>query len=157
MIEQWKQVVIDGVVYDYEVSSHGRVRNMKTGQFLKPYVIKDGYLQVALTKGKKRKQLQVHRIVATMFIPNDEPTVKTIVHHVDHNVQNNHVENLQWTTNQHNVEEGRGKRVRCVETGIIYNSYAHASRETGICFVCIYHCCQGNYKTSGGYTWEYVE
>ena len=159
MMEQWKQVIIDGVEYDYSVSTYGRVRNDKTGQFLKPYVIKDGYLQVGLYKDKKTKQLQVHRLVAIMFIPNDSPTIKTIVHHIDHNVQNNHVENLQWTTNQYNVEEGRGKRVRCVETGVIYNSYAHASRETGICDVCIYLCCSGKHKTCGKQKlhFEYVE
>lgn len=88
-MEQWKQIVIDGVEYNYSVSTHGRVRNDKTGQFLKPSVIRDGYLQVGLYKDKKTKQLQVHRLVAIMFIPNDEPTVKTIVHHLDHNWANN--------------------------------------------------------------------
>lgn len=156
-MEQWKQIVIDGVEYGYSVSSYGRVRNDKTGQFLKPSVIKDGYLQVGLYKDKKTKHLQVHRLVAIMFIPNDEPTVKTIVHHLDHNVQNNHVENLQWTTNQYNVEDGRGKRVRCIETGVIYNSYAHASRETGLCDVCIYYCCIGRQKATRGFHFEYVD
>lgn len=156
-MEQWKQIVIDGVEYGYSVSSYGRVRNDKTGQFLKPSVIKDGYLQVGLYKDKKTKHLQVHRLVAIMFIPNDEPTVKTIVHHLDHNVQNNHVENLQWTTNQYNVEDGRGRKVRCIETGIIYNSYAHASRETGLCDVCIHDCCKGKQKTTGGFHFEYVD
>ena len=158
-MEEWRTVIIDEEEYCYSVSSYGRVRNDETNYVLKPKVITDGYLQVTLYKNGKQKLLQVHRLVAIMFIPNDDPVNKTVVHHIDHNVQNNHVDNLQWTTNEYNVQDGRGKRVRCIETGEEWNSVRQASRETGICHVCIYHCCIGKQKSCkyGKLHFEYVD
>ena len=160
MEEQWRTVVTDnGEVWDnYEVSNYGQVRNKTTGTVLKPFYTRR-YLQIDLYKNKKKRKFLVHRLVAFAFIPNEEPTVKTIVHHIDHNTLNNRVDNLQWTTNQYNVEEGRGKKVRCVETGQVWDSVAQASRETGICDVCIYLCCSGKHKTCSKQKlhFEYVE
>ena len=159
MEEQWRTVVIDGEVWEeYEVSNYGQVRNKTTGKILKPFE-QGRYLQVGLYKNKKQKKYLVHRVVAYTWIPNDEPTIKTVVHHIDHNTLNNRVDNLQWTTNQLNVEDGRGKKVRCVETGQVWDSVALASRETGICDVCIYLCCSGKHKTCGKQKlhFEYVE
>lgn len=46
--------------------------------------------------------------------------------------------------------------VRCVETGIIYESTAEATRELGIHNYSIRRVCYGKRKTAGGYRWEYV-
>ena len=46
------------------------------------------------------------------------------------------------------------KPVRCIETGIIYPSAREASRQTGIHNIS--NCCRGEYKTAGGYHWEFV-
>ena len=47
------------------------------------------------------------------------------------------------------------KQVKCIETGIIYNSMAEAKRETGIKSIDQAVC--GIIKTAGGYHWEYVD
>lgn len=49
------------------------------------------------------------------------------------------------------------KKVRCIETGIIYESMLQASEETGVNQGNISLCCRGKRKTAGGKHWEYVD
>lgn len=50
------------------------------------------------------------------------------------------------------------KKVRCIETGIIYDSIKIASKENNISSRGhISACCKGTRKTAGGYHWEYCE
>ena len=46
-----------------------------------------------------------------------------------------------------------GNKVRCIETGVVYESVAAAIRDTGA--TGIYHCLRGRDKTAGGLRWEY--
>ena len=50
----------------------------------------------------------------------------------------------------------RKKSVRCVETGVVYDSCTNASKETGINKTCINDVCRGKQKTAGGFHWEYA-
>lgn len=170
--EQWKRVIIDNIEWNYEVSSHGNVRNVKTGRIMTPQDNGHGYLQVGLSLDKKQYWIYVHRLVASAFIPN--PDNKPTVNHKDENKSNNHVDNLEWA--DHERQNGYGtrteraeqtkqdkrfynkfkKRVRCIETNTIYDSIKQASVETGIYEGNIIKCCKGQIKTCGGYTWEYV-
>jgi group I intron endonuclease len=49
-----------------------------------------------------------------------------------------------------------GKAIKCVETGVIYQTMHIASKETGVNISSICACCKKKKKTAGGYTWEYV-
>lgn len=95
----------------YEITEAGIVRsvdrNVKTksgwslsfkGKTIKPRKTEQGYLFVGLSSPntKKQKNFKIHRLVATMFIPN--PENKPCVNHKDGNRQNNHVDNLEWCT-----------------------------------------------------------
>lgn len=44
----------------------------------------------------------IHRMVATHFVDNDDPVVKTCVDHIDGNKHNNHFTNLEWVTRSEN-------------------------------------------------------
>lgn len=105
-MEQWKQIVVDGVVYDYEVSDKGNIRNSNTGRPVKAHDNGRGYLKVTL----KRKCLLVHRLVALMFIPN--PNNLPQVNHKDKNRLNNSADNLEWCTAEYNLQYShKGKTV----------------------------------------------
>ena len=105
-VEQWKQIVVDGVAYHYEISNCGRVRNSNTGREVKPHNNGRGYLKVTL----KRKCLLIHRLVAIMFIPN--PNNLPQVNHKDKNRLNNNVDNLEWCTAEYNLQYShKGKTV----------------------------------------------
>ena len=49
------------------------------------------------------------------------------------------------------------KKVRCVETGVVYNSQREAAKSIGIRETAICKCILGDRKTAGGFHWERVE
>ena len=66
MSEIWKS--IEGFE-TYSVSTFGNVRNNKTGRMLKGRTNK-GRLFISMRKNEIIKNLQIHRLVALVFIPN---------------------------------------------------------------------------------------
>jgi len=85
---------------NYEVSSHGRVRNVKTGMIIKNKIEKSGYHRIQLYKDGKRYFKNIHRLVALNFIPN--PTNLQQVDHIDGNKENNNINNLRWCSQSQN-------------------------------------------------------
>ena len=69
---------------------------------------RSGHLRVYLYKGGKKTPIFVHRLVAIAFIAN--PLNKPVVNHLDGDVTNNHVANLEWCSvaenNWHAVKNG---------------------------------------------------
>ena len=56
------------------------------------------------------------------------------------------------------MKENSGKIIRCVETGIVYDSIGDACRKTGYkSKTGISRCCKGLQETYNGLHWEYVE
>ena len=118
--EIWKPVV--GYEGLYEVSSLGMVRSVdrkevfhhkdgkqierfRHGKTMTPnYDGKGCYLHVRLTKNGIGKSTNVHRIVATAFIPN--PNNLPEVNHIDEDKTNNAVSNLEWCDHLYNNRYG---------------------------------------------------
>lgn len=48
------------------------------------------------------------------------------------------------------------RKVKCVETGEIFDSACDASRKTGIRQNCISMVCNGKLKTTGGFHWKFL-
>ena len=93
MEEQWKK--IEG--YDnYKISNKGRVRNTTTRKFLEGGVNNCGYVKIGLTKDKKMRLHQLHRLVAQAFVEN--PDHKELVRHIDGDNLNNDFSNLYWVS-----------------------------------------------------------
>lgn len=130
---------------------------------------------VHLNDSGRTKGFLVHRLVAEAFIPN--PKNKKQVDHINGDKEDCRVDNLRWATPKENERwkvkrlraqrgsiiynrtPGQCHRVRCVETGEVFQSVAAAARAVGaqspnIAAVCLkYPGC----RTIKGYCWEYVD
>lgn len=140
------------------MSNYGRVKNDERNNILVGGYDRDGYRQVTLCYNGKQYNRRICRLVAKAFLPN--PNNYPCINHIDENKENDMVINLEWCTYKYNNNYGsRGyagcKKVRCVETGIIYKGTREAERQTGICHSYISRSAR-SHKTSGGYHWEYV-
>ena len=111
--------VIDGFP-NYEISTDGRVRIIKTGKIMKLKVMEIGYIQVGLYKDKKQSYNQVHRLVAAAFCNKEDNC--NVVDHIDHDRANNNYQNLRWTTNSgNNRNKSIAKNNTSGTTGVAYN------------------------------------
>lgn len=100
-MENWKD--IEGYENLYQVSDMGRVRNIKSYKYLKPWIEK-GYKVVNLRKQNKSKHFRIHRLVAIAFIPTD--SYELDINHKDEDKSNNCVDNLEWCTRKYNINYG---------------------------------------------------
>lgn len=108
----WKD--IPGYEGLYRVSRCGKIKrlavvenanayqSLKKERILACNSITNYYRQVNLRKEAKYKAFMVHRLVAIAFIPN--PENKPLVNHKDRDKTNNHVDNLEWCTQQENIQ-----------------------------------------------------
>lgn len=98
----------------YWVSNYGRVKSYsRTEAFLLQQTPNQkGYLRVDL-RSIGLGCASVHRLVGFSFIPNDQPTEKTTIDHIDENKNNNSISNLRWLSQGDNVrayQENKKKR-----------------------------------------------
>ena len=116
----------------------------------------------------------MHRLVALAFI--DNPNNYPLVNHIDGDMENNSVENLEWCNASHNVLEGNRlrqnqrassyplkainietkeelffKRMKDAEEFVRNNI-----REVRTPRVSIRDCCAGKLKTAYGHIWSFI-
>jgi len=151
---------------NFEISNYGNTKNISRDNILNGKNNADGYKVVCLydNKTKKSLYLKVHNLVATYFIGN-KPNPEAMVNHKDRNKLNNHYTNLEWVSNQQNIEHACGRKIQQLnkETGevikefksikeacILYNFSKNS--HTGIS-----ECCRGKRPTSHGFIWKYID
>lgn len=124
--EVWKPINSNSSL-KFEVSNYGNVRRLpstcKAGRRYGSYLV-PGWLD---TRGYRvfklgGKTFKGHRLVATAFIPN--PLNYEVVNHKDGNKQNNHVDNLEWTTLTENINHA-------IKHGLIGNIYKRVGEQVG--------------------------
>lgn len=179
MIEEWRD--IPGYEGLYQVSNFGRVKrlehwkNQKTLRQYKYYhykklpekimtlTVEPRYTRVSLRKDNVTRFLFVHRLVASAFIKNGKKLPE--VNHIDCDGHNNRVDNLEWCDRKYNINYSDRtlkasiackKKVRCIDTGIVYPSVTEAADAIGAHKSKISLVCHGIRKTTGGVRWEFA-
>ena len=118
-MEEWKPYLDR-----YEVSNLGNMRIKETGLMLKtkhPDFL--GYCHVAIMVGGKYTTKLVHRIVAEMFIPNEDG--KPEVHHKNGDKTDNRAENLEWVTRSEHAEKHMGRKTKYHENWLARKNMAY--------------------------------
>lgn len=88
----------------YLVSSEGRIFSFnKSGLMRGQLTSRRVTVQLSPDDGNKPKRFYLHRLVANLFIPN--PRHCDTVDHIDGDIWNNRVSNLQWLTSRENIEK----------------------------------------------------
>lgn len=154
----------------YEVNQYGVIRNIKTKHVKKPYVDSWGYHQVSLHKGERGSSHRktVHRLVADAFHDGDHSELQ--VNHIDGNKTNNFIGNLEFVTGSQNVKHaydtgirgpsgGRGpiRKIRIIETGMIFNNMGDCARYVGGDSGNICRCVHDQTKSYKGFHYEAIE
>lgn len=147
MIE-YKQINgYDGI---YEIASNGEVISTRFNKrkVLKQSMMTAGYKMVTLKKDGKQKAWSIHRLLAIHFLPNPENLPQ--VNHIDGNKLNNDLKNLEWCTQQTNIQHmyniglktykplhykgkkgidhNRSKKILCITNGEVFGSMSEAER-----------------------------
>ncbi|MFA7142910.1 MAG: HNH endonuclease signature motif containing protein [Candidatus Dojkabacteria bacterium] len=86
----------------YFVTDHGRIFSMFSGRFLKQTTNSEGYKIITLRENCRQKTFKVHRIVLSAF---DEYHENLYVNHIDGDRTNNNLDNLEWVTQQQNMQK----------------------------------------------------
>lgn len=99
-----KPVIINGKETQYFLFENGDLYNVNThraSQGAKNH----GYIRYTLKIDGKDISLSKHRLLAELFLENDDPEHKTVVHHKDGCTQNNNLENLEWVSQKENCNK----------------------------------------------------
>lgn len=111
-LEEWAPILLNNIKPNmYMISNFGRIRNINTNAILKYSIINSGYyttcLSTGLPKHNRLKRFLVHRLVATVFVPNLDPVNNTTVNHIDGNKTNNCYWNLEWVSQSENNKHAK--------------------------------------------------
>lgn len=130
MKEEWKD--IEKYVGLYQISNLGRVKSFhgKKERILHP--CGKAYLGVTLCKKENGKVVhsrrEIHRLVATHFINNNEN--KPFTNHKNGNKHDNRVENLEWCTAKENTDHAISNRL--LKVNGINNPMAKINKEIAV-------------------------
>lgn len=132
MQEQWRPVV--GREDDYEVSDLGRVRNKRTGHFLKPGAMSGGHVSVCIGKGNSRT---VHSLVMDAFkgpppdgmeiLHKDGVKIHNMLFNLAYGTRGENTQDRKWhgTPRKLTVDEVRSIK-KCLRDGVPQRSIAAA-------------------------------
>lgn len=166
---------------EYTINTKGELYSTKTKRYIKPWYLKNGYVQYNLSFRNKRYYHLAHRLVAKAFIPN--PENKPQVNHINGIKTDNRVENLEWVTpsenEKHSYEKLGKKAPNCgkhlgkyakknFSKSIVqydlngnyinkFESMAQATKITNISQGNISECCNKKRRIAGGYIWKFSE
>ena len=172
--EIWKPIT--GYNGRYEISNFGRVKSYaqdrNAGKIKIGNPTHKGYLTILLYDGNgSKKWYPIHRLVAAEFLSN--PNHLEQVNHKDENKKNNRVDNLEWCSNDYNVNYGtRNERAaesnKCCETTSLkvcsvdengsieyFDSIGEAERQTGCSHSNIVRTLKGRSSHCGKKQWFY--
>ncbi|CAK0853954.1 unnamed protein product [Prorocentrum cordatum] len=170
--EQWRQAVHPDTgegLLNWSVSSEGRVHSSRRIAGLGTRCA-SGYFKIQVN----RQNINVHRIVARVFIgPPPDPEHRE-VNHVDGDPGNNQAVNLQWASRQENIIHSymtnearlRGPMAMCKavvahhllkKESTEYPSVRDAARHLSLHPGSVSACCHGRRSRTGMYTFRFVE
>ncbi len=159
---------------NYLISTCGKIAYVKRGKlYITRGKNKDGYFYHSVSNGRERKNIPVHRVVCSTYIPVDDlkPETKETVNHKNGNKGSNFTTNLEWATWEENIihaiendlYKNSIKKIKATymlddehEGEIFYLPTASAAEQHGIDNAAILEAINYNYNCYGC-SWEFAE
>ena len=166
---EWKQIKdFDG----YFINVEGQIKSTRSfkgtqEKILKPSKNQQGYITYNLMRGGKVYEKPLHRLLMETFIPNINNL--PCINHIDGNILNNSLDNLEWCTYSHNNKEAyklglkkprlKSKTILQIDrnTGNIIKEWknSYEPKILGYSPSNINMCCNGIRKSANGYIWRF--
>jgi hypothetical protein len=150
---------------NYSVSSFGNIKNNITNKLMKPKINNGYYIVNIKSNDNKYINVAIHRLVAIMFLDNNEN--KHTVNHKNHNKLDNNLHNLEWATmNEQNIhkrkrENTSGRKILQYDLNMNYiqsfNTVREASRSINKeqYSTMISKVCKGILESYMNFIWKY--
>lgn len=118
----FKEIICNGWFPDYLVNEYGEIIRKSTGELVRQYKQKSGYMAVYLTNTRGETCIRmVHRIVAMAFLPEPKGE-RCYVDHINTVRHDNQATNLRWVTPKENANNTQTKLNR--KNAILRRKYA---------------------------------
>jgi len=107
----------------YLIYNNGDVWSLKRKKFLKQRFDKDGYPRLDLrTDDNKAKPVTftVHRLVGIAYLGLDPTDSNLTIDHIDDDIKNNYLHNLQICTRKQNIMKKKITRKYDLPTGVVF-------------------------------------
>lgn len=167
---EWKQIKgFDG----YFINVEGQIKSTRSfkgtqEKILKPSKNQQGYITYNLMRSGKVYQKPLHRLLMETFIPNINNL--PCINHIDGNILNNSLDNLEWCTYSHNnkeayklgLKQSRIKPKQVIqlnknnEIENVFESLQQVEKTLGYSSGNIAQVCNRKRKSAYGYIWRYV-
>lgn len=165
---EWKPIKgFDG----YFINELGEVKSTRTFKGTKEHILKcsknqQGYKTINMIKDGKVYTKTLHRLLMETFKENTDNL--PCINHIDGNILNNSLDNLEWCTYGHNEKEAyrlglkqprlKSKPILQIDKGgqVVHrwkNSYE--PKKFGYNPANINMCCNGKRKTASGFIWRF--
>ena len=119
-------VPIKGYEGHYSIAKTGEVFSHKSSKTLKATPDTCGYLFVGLSKAGVNKTINVHVLVWDTFGNQERNSHALQIDHIDGDIKNNHISNLQLLTNRDNTIKGwAGKPTSSKYAGVCWHKKAN--------------------------------
>lgn len=168
---EWKQIKgFDG----YFINIEGQIKSIKSfkgtqEKILKPSKNQQGYITYNLMRGGKVFRKPLHRLLMETFKPNKDNL--PCINHIDGNILNNSLDNLEWCTYSHNnkeayrlgLKQSRIKPKQVIQLSKVYKienvfeSLQHIEKTFGYSSGNIAQVCNKKRKSAYGYIWRYAD
>lgn len=167
---EWKQIKdFDG----YFINVEGQIKSTRSfkgtqEKILKPSKNQQGYITYNLMRGGKVFRKPLHRLLMETFKPNKDNL--PCINHIDGNILNNSLDNLEWCTYSHNnkeayklgLKQSRIKPKQVIqlnknnEIENVFESLQQIKKTLGYSSGNIAQVCNRKRKSAYGYIWRYV-
>lgn len=106
---------------NYLIYNNGDVYSKKRKVFLKTRKDKDNYLRVNLCSDThKQKTFKIHQLVAIAYLNHNLENSDYVIDHIDSNINNNYLHNLQRITISQNSRKKNVNRKNGLPTGVYF-------------------------------------